>query len=119
MKKISREKFEYYKQKHYELWDWLANHPDKKKGDQDGWYETKLAKHFCFACEAADEIRDGGDLLPCMYCPITEKEHLFCCNGLYYAWCHLQHKSEFAKCIRDMPQSEEYVEDWDEKLGKV
>lgn len=29
MNKISKTQFEFYKQKHWELWDWLARHPEQ------------------------------------------------------------------------------------------
>lgn len=31
MQKINRKRFEWFKQQHYELWDWLSKNPDKGK----------------------------------------------------------------------------------------
>ena len=41
MQKISRKRFEWLKQKHYELWDWLSKNPDKYKND---WFELDKNK---------------------------------------------------------------------------
>ena len=45
MKKISSERFEWLKEKHYELWDWLAKNPDKGKND---WAGFKHLGHKCW-----------------------------------------------------------------------
>lgn len=129
MQKISRKKFEWFKQKHYELWDWLSKNPDKGKED---WFNSiyyvgtpkKTIKDRCFACEFAWKIGNiEGER--CKYCPLCKREFL-CLNGLYDEYRIAksnynlvpENKTisrtrviELAKQIRDLPWSEEYVED--------
>ena len=51
MQKVNRERFEYFKQKHYELWDWLSKNPDKDKSDYFAKEENKdyIPWGMCFA----------------------------------------------------------------------
>lgn len=53
MNKISRERFEFLKQKHWQLWDWLAANPDKEKEDCFVMPENEDLNAFnnCFACQ--------------------------------------------------------------------
>lgn len=123
MEKISRKYFEWFKQKHYELWDWLSKNPNKIKYD---WFDSiyyvgtpKLdIKNSCFACELARQIRRNDfdnsiDKPICEYCPICKRVGS-CLNGLYNEYSEATNnlrRMEFAKQIRDLPWSEEYVED--------
>lgn len=129
MQKISRKRFEWLKNKHYELWDWLSKNPDKGKED---WFNSiyyvgtpkKNIKDRCFACEFAWKI---GNIegAKCKYCPLCKRE-LLCLNGLYEEYRIAksnynlvpENKTilrtrviELAEQIRDLPWSEEYVED--------
>lgn len=124
MQKISRKRFEWLKQKHYELWDWLSKNPDACKSDWFTLGENRgiRAANNCFACEFDNEIKG----VCCGACPlicdrIDEKE---CLGGLYkkYSDAKIDYRVyqtsafrdkviELAKLIRDLPWSEEYVED--------
>lgn len=122
MKKVSRKYFEYFKQKHYELWDWLSKNPDKTKND---WFNSVYyvgtpkmdIVNSCFACEIAQQIReyDFGKSM-CGYCPLRksgEDYHNPCLNGLFdkYVRARGSERVKIAKQIRGLPWSEEYVED--------
>lgn len=120
MNKISREQFEFYKQKHYELWDWLSKHPDGTKWD---WFDSVCperleAENNCFACEIT-RIIDGADEGFCGCCPITDFELMDCCDGLYSLytkfWYDKEKRTYFAEQIRDLPWDKnnvlDYVED--------
>lgn len=128
MKKISRERFEWLKQKHYELWDWLSKNPDKRSDDWFKLDENKGLKirENCFACQFHEEVVAGGiRRRPCEYCPICHRSWSEeCLNGLckkyYMAWLgymrektryHYDRAVEFAQEIRDISWSEEFVED--------
>lgn len=121
MKKISREKFEWLKHKHYELWDWLGEHPDKSKDD---WFKLDENKGLdiacnCFACHFDDMCGENN----CTYCPICKNaETRGCLDGLYREYISAKAIGgkkkkviRLTKQIRDLPWSEEYVED--EKMG--
>lgn len=122
MRKVSRKYFEAFKQKHYELWDWLSKNPDKTKND---WFNSVYyvgtpkmdIVNSCFACEIAQQIReyDFGKSM-CGYCPLRKSEedyHNPCLNGLFdkYVRARGSERVKIAKQIRDLPWSEEYVED--------
>lgn len=126
MKKVSRERFEWLKQKHYELWDWLSKNPDKNKYD---WFALDknrgiIASNNCFACQFDSEVVGNK---ACVRCPIGSGKAVIgesCLGGLYERY--MKAKSnyrisktsdlraeviELAEQIRDLPWSEEYVED--------
>ena len=63
------------KKLHKKLWMWLAEHPEKEKGDWPGFITIKIPKSECFLCEERYE-RDKMD--PCCECPLCEKA------GCYY-----------------------------------
>lgn len=48
MNKISKTQFEFYKQKHYELWDWLSKNLDSTKFE---WFISVNMKKFKWADE--------------------------------------------------------------------
>lgn len=122
MQKVSRERFEWLKQKHYELWDWLSRNPEKSKED---WFKLDKnrglrIKNNCFACHFDMEAGDK----PCTRCPIFAE----CLGGLYNEYCTTKNNYnsapenntilrlrtkviELAQQIRGLPWSEEYVED--------
>lgn len=126
MQKVSRERFEWLKQKHYELWDWLSKNPDKNKYD---WFALDknrgiIASNNCFACQFDSEAVGNK---ACVRCPIGSGKAVIgesCLGGLYERY--MKAKSnyrisktsdlraeviELAEQIRDLPWSEEYVED--------
>lgn len=124
MQKISRKRFEWLKYKYYELWDWLSKNPDKSKYD---WFALDKnrgleAVNNCFACEFDSKIKGHA----CRACPIIcdETNNKSCLGGLYekYSDAKIDYHTyktsifrdrviELAKQIRDLPWSEEYVED--------
>ncbi len=127
MQKISRKRFEWLKQKHYELWDWLSKNPN---GSKDDWFELDKNRGLniasnCFACEFAWEIKDKNSIESiCNYCPLYKRDaDSWCLNGLFAAYQENKINYvlgeplsrtkiiELAKQIRDLPWSEEYVED--------
>ena len=126
MQKISRKRFEWLKQKHYELWDWLSKNPDKYKND---WFELEKNREIrvrnnCFACQFDLEAKGNRT---CTRCPIGSGKAAIeedCLGGLFERYTRagfdyrigktsdLRDKViELAKQIRDLPWSEEYVED--------
>ena len=126
MQKISRKRFEWLKQKHYELWDWLSKNPDKYKND---WFELDKNKGIrvrnrCFACQFDLEAKGNRT---CTRCPIGSGKAAIeedCLGGLFkrYTRAEFDYRIgktsdlraeviELAKQIRDLPWSEEYVED--------
>ena len=123
MQKISRKRFEWLKQKHYELWGWLSKNPDKEKEDWFALDKNKGIKvaNDCFACQFDNEIAGC-----CRACPLIcdETNNKSCLGGLYEKYTnakgdyYIRKTSssrdkiiELAKQIRDLPWSEEYVED--------
>lgn len=124
MQKISRKRFGWLKNKHYELWDWLSKNPDKEKEDWFALDKNKGIKvaNDCFACQFANEIAGCC----CRACPLIcdETNNKSCLGGLYEKYAnakgdyYIRKTSssrdkiiELAKQIRDLPWSEEYVED--------
>lgn len=124
MQKISRKRFGWLKNKHYELWDWLSKNPDKEKEDWFALDKNKGIKvaNDCFACQFDDEITDCC----CRACPLIcdETNNKSCLGGLYEKYANAKgdyyiRKTassrdkiiELAKQIRDLPWSEEYMED--------
>ncbi len=126
MEKISRKRFEWLKQKHYELWDWLSKNPDKCKND---WFELDKNRGIrvrcnCFACQFDLEAKGNRT---CTRCPIGSGKAAIeedCLGGLFerYAKTEFDYRIrktsslrdkviELAEQIRDLPWSEEYVED--------
>ena len=126
MQKISRKRFEWLKQKHYELWDWLSKNPDKYKND---WFELDKnrgirVRNNCFACQF--DLEAVGNKT-CTRCPIGSGKAAIeedCLGGLFERYTKagfdyrirktssLRDKViELAEQIRDLPWSEEYVED--------
>lgn len=126
MQKINRKRFEELKQKHYELWDWLSKNPDKYKND---WFELDKnrgirVRNNCFACQFDLEAKGNRT---CTRCPIGSGKAAIeedCLGGLFerYTRAEFDYRIgktsdlraeviELAKQIRDLPWSEEYVED--------
>lgn len=101
---------------HKELWDWLAQNPDKEKDDWPGWKcnggEYELVDVYCFACEYVSNIEEDFDC--CYgYCPLVWPNDIYCDENsnesLYAAWrneTYLKKRSELARQIRDLPVRE-------------
>lgn len=112
MNKISRERFDWLKQKHYELWDWLSKNPDKQKWEWEEFDNIELIDLYCFACQFVVEVAALNDCLnDCDFCPLG-RENIGCGCGLFNHWedCEvLQWRTELAEQIRDLEWSDEYV----------
>jgi hypothetical protein len=102
---------EYYIKKHREMWNWLAENPNKKKEHWPGWELIGYIENNCFLC---GYIFQSGDGL-CKNCPldwvITET-----CMGRgsemsYYRSYELatilRQRSGYAKIIANLPEKKE------------
>ena len=95
---------EILKQKHEELWGWLAKNPSKSKIDWPGWdkllrvnYRTAIECE-CFACQAA-RVRNAGTM--CGGCPVSIVRTT-CVDGVYDKWIMARtnsDRSRYAKLI--------------------
>lgn len=60
---------------HRQMWDWLANNPDKDKHDWPGWSKHGMfvPMYHCFACSFASNFRPECHAYPdrCVYCPLV------------------------------------------------
>lgn len=94
---------------HKELWDWLAEHPNKEKFDWPEWlanggcYTNPGA--FCFACGYANK----KGRVCCGNCPLVWPNDEKCSSdsaSLYAQWgneVYWEKRSELARQIRDLP----------------
>lgn len=89
---------------HKEMWEWLAEHPDKDKdeflesriiGRKHGGYVTLMNDHnFCFACFYNDVLNIGKDVDKmgikdiCNNCPlcVNKEDYYNSCFVLYTQW---------------------------------
>lgn len=76
---------------HRELWNWLADNPDKKKSDwvklQNFTEEERkelVGDGSCFACMYSTRIIDNDGCRDCPICDI--KRGYSCLNGLFMEW---------------------------------
>ena len=100
---VSKEEYELYEERHWELWDWLFHNPSKQKHDCPNWEwnsgEWKGIYQDCFAC-AVEKSRIDVD---CNQCPMPNRA----CGGNYSyfnKWNKVitpQIRKKFAKLIRD------------------
>jgi hypothetical protein len=106
--------------KHVELWQFLADHPDKEKWQWSGWKDIPKQVNDCFACDYAKIATSSGLIGSCADCPlIWDTKH--CddsikdkdgADGLFYLWdvCEdLKERSKLAAQIRDLPVREGVV----------
>ena len=118
MYRIGRKRFEWLKQKHYELWDWLAKNPDKEKWEWEGFKDIEVViDRWCFACYFNATLSDLNTLAGatfgnpgCPYCPIVD--NIGCDDGLYFYWSNSNdatQRTRLAELIRDLEWSDEYV----------
>lgn len=114
MKKITKERSDYLKAKHMELWTWLAQNPEEKKENWPGFADPQVladTSAYCFACEFAKEVSED-DSRYCSYCPLDSKR-IGCSfvEGLFTQWQFHKGKSraELAEEIRDLPWLEDNV----------
>lgn len=102
---------EYYIKKHREMWNWLAENPDKEKASWPGWESNWYAENNCFLCGYVCKLENTS----CKNCPlewgITEE----CCDTLpvssyyilYEGALSLKIKAEYAKIIANLPEKKE------------
>ena len=85
---------------HREMWNWLAENPEKSKKDwleDNGYTGDKYLLNECFACDEC-----GGH---CSECPLDERV-IRCDGGLFNAWWNttdMDTKSRLAKVIANLP----------------
>jgi hypothetical protein len=94
---------------HYELWDWLAKHPDK---DVLAYFKfhipRKIPYQTSYACDYAIKVQGilnpSFRKHPCLFCPFNASLDKFCLNGIYplYASATRDDKHKYAMLIRDM-----------------
>lgn len=114
--KISRDRFEGYKKQHYELWDWLARNPNKKKWEWEGFKYCEPIVNNCFTCQFSHDLfelnfESISRYAHCVYCPCKD---MGCDLGLFTSWeCSTDKdkRAELAKQIRDLEWSEKFVEE--------
>lgn len=123
-KKISRDRFEWLKKQHYELWDWLAKNPDKYKKEWEGFKDCEPILNNCFACQFIHELfkLNGVPMYrygKCLSCPIME--NIGCNSGLYVNWGNSKDKHKriaLAKQIIDLEWNEKFVEDVENEVAQ-
>lgn len=85
---------------HREMWNWLAENPDKEEGDwlcDNGYIGDKDIAGGCFACE---ECRQH-----CDECPL-DKRVIGCEDGLFRVWyttSDIRTRSRLADVIAGLP----------------
>ena len=104
---------EQLKEKHIELWSWLADNPLMDKKDWPGWdkldYEVygEAIDNLCFACHADSYIyNEKEETGLCGYCPCFSLWERNCGNdnSSYIKWKHAMNSESrtcLAKEIRD------------------
>ena len=104
-------KKEDYIKSHIELWDWLAENPDKEKDDWPGWerfdfdesYLEELS--YCFACMY--DAEKGGDY--CVNCLFEWPDNYRCEDSYdspFVKWQNAKQnktRTKYAKQVRDLP----------------
>ena len=97
---------------HKELWNWLAENPDKNKEDWPEWSHNggpiQEVENDCFACDA---LFDGGCLGGeecCLLWPPNDLGKNFCVfGGLFSQWSDAplgsQERSSLARQIANLP----------------
>jgi len=85
---------------HRKLWNWIADNPDKKKGEWPDWiYFDDEIKNCCFLCEYVDS---------CSEC-LLDWEVTDRCNGDSYYVLYLksnneQDRSKYARIIANLKE---------------
>lgn len=121
MKKISRKRFEWLKQKHYEMYDWLSKNPESYPRDWLEKHGETYANHS-FACQLVTEMVEKGvdkNFCLCQFCPMPHPEKTIrgekvygCMDNLFlYVVSPFGASPEVLQRIRDLPWDDEYVED--------
>ena len=99
---------------HMELWNWLADNPEKIKQSWFNFIKCKYGDYpddKCFACEYDVITSDSA----CSNCPICKREEgKSCLNGLYHKWydeTDLQKRYEYALQIANLEWNEQEESD--------
>jgi hypothetical protein len=96
---------------HIELWQWLYDHPSKRKSDWPGWKgNVGDAKQWrCFACAVAAMSSHRG-WADCEICPLNQEIMVGCSiikAGAYRRWVEagvykdMKSRKKYAAIIRD------------------
>lgn len=123
---IKREDFEEMKEKHYQLWNWLAANPHATKAEWPEYDDDMIFYSRCYCCKMAQLLlKDSCTNSRCYYCPLgADKIGCESANGLFVRWCRSSgsERTKLALQIRDLEWDETYVEkkktskDWRQKF---
>lgn len=105
--KITRDRFEWLKKQHYELWDWLAKNPAENEQDWRGY--EKLDRILYILCRFCEPEFHGD--FDCYCCPL--RENMGYERDEYNKWYYSKDNDERAKLaikIRDLSWSEDCIE---------
>lgn len=82
---------------HIALWVWLSLDGEREKEEWFGAFNVPGVKHYCFACEVAQE---------CFNCPMEQDSLEQCANGLYAKWIHTDKIAEREELARKVAEQE-------------
>ena len=97
-----------YISKHREIWNWLAENPDKEKMHWPGWENNKRVSNNCFLCGYSDATgHEGG-----CNCPLDwgrtkscmDREHELSYYLLYNEAFSLEDRAKYAEIIANLPE---------------
>lgn len=99
-----------YIAKHREMWNWLAENPDKEKMHWPGWKNNKRVSNNCFLCGYSDAT---GHRDVCN-CPLDWLRTKFCMERdpklsyylLYDEATTLKDRAKYAKIIANLPEKD-------------
>lgn len=94
---------EEYKAAHYEMWNWLAEHPGKTKHDWPRWEKVRFFESLfngqwisgnCFMCDCYDQ--------DCYLCPLFHKfnRRCFSLRGVFEYWDRATNRGKKGKARR-------------------
>lgn len=94
---------EEYKAAHYEMWNWLVEHPGKTKRDWPGWEKVRFCENVfngrcidynCFMCDWYES--------DCAECPLFHKFNRRCFStwGVFEYWSRATKRGKKSKARR-------------------
>ena len=104
-----------YIAKHREMWNWLANNPDKGKASWPGWSKTSLEKiNHCFLCGYVQKVPHGD----CSNCPLDWGITTMCVerhpgDSYYYLYQEATtptDRAKYAKIIANLPERDNIMQ---------